>query len=93
MIEIDYWAEAAAIKRIAARLKAIVPEVRELARVKSAAERRSARLEIAGELAGIGARFFDLSSRIIGDREDDPKSAGLRDQLRAAARGVIGTGK
>ncbi len=86
MIEIDYWAEAAAMKRAAGQLKGIVPQVRRLATVKSAAERRSARLAVAAEPAGIGARLFDVSAQIIGDREDDPKTAGLRDQLRAAAR-------
>ncbi len=30
MIDIDYWAEAAATKRTAARLKAIAPDVRRL---------------------------------------------------------------
>ncbi len=41
MIGIDYWAEAAAIKRTAAKLKHIAPRVRQLTKVKSAAERRS----------------------------------------------------
>ncbi len=86
MIGIDYWAAAAAIKRIAATLKHMAPRVRQLTKVKSAAERRSARLAVAAEPAGIGARLFDVSAQIIGDREDDPKTAGLRDQLRAAAR-------
>ncbi len=93
MIEIDYWAEAAAMKRAAGRLKGIVPQVRRLATVKSAAERRSARLALAAELAGIGARFFELSAQIVGDREDDPKTAGWRDELRTAARRVVGENK
>ncbi len=33
MIEIDYWAEAAAMKRAAGQLKGIVPQVRRLATV------------------------------------------------------------
>ena len=86
MIGIDYWAEAAAIKRTAAKLKHIAPRVRQLTKVKSAAERRSARLEVAAELADIGARFFELSAQIVGDREDDPKTAGWRDErLRTAS--------
>ncbi len=93
MIGIDYWAEAAAIKRTAGQLKGIVPQVRRLATVKSAAERRSARLALAAELAGIGARFFELSAQIVGDREDDPKTAGWRDELRTAARRVVGEKK
>ncbi len=41
MIGIDYWAEAAAIKRTAAKLKHIAPRVRQLTKVKSTAERRA----------------------------------------------------
>ena len=93
MIDIDYWAEAAAIKRVAGQVRGIVPQVRRLGKIKMGAERRAARLEVAGELAGIGARFYNVAAQIIGDSEDDPKIAGLRDQLRAGARGVIGTGK
>ncbi len=44
-------------------------------------------------VAGIGGRFFSLAAGIIGDREDDPKMAKVRDQLRAAARTVVGKGK
>ena len=61
--------------------------------MKSAAERRAARLGVAAELASIGGRFYDLASQMIGDREDDAKTAALRDQLRAAARTVVGKGK
>ncbi len=93
MIEIDYWAAAAALKRTASQVKGIVPQVRRLATVKSAAERRSARLALAAELAGIGALFFELSAQIVGDREDDPKTAGWRDELRTAARTVLGENK
>ncbi len=93
MIGIDYSAEANAIKRTAGALKRIAPDVRRFARVKSAAERRSKRLEVAAELAGIGGRFFSLAAGIIGDREDDPKMAKVQDQLRAAARTVVGKGK
>ena len=101
MIEIDYWAEAAAIKRTAGQLKGIVPQVRRLATVKSAAERRSVRLALAAE-AGletsefgrlVNRSFFELSAQIVGDREDDPKTAGWRDELRTAARRVVGENK
>ena len=57
--------------------------------MKSAAERRSARLEVAAELARIGGRFFRLAADIIGNEESDPKTAKLRDQFRALAQTVL----
>ena len=57
--------------------------------MKSAAERRSARLDAAAELASIGGRFFMLAAELIGNQEDEPKTAKLRDQLRALAQTVL----
>ena len=78
-----------AIKRLSVELKGLVQPVRRLATVKSAAERRSSRLGAAAELAQIGGRSFMLAAQLIGNQEDEPATASLRDQLRALGETVL----